>query len=829
MARLSSPDSAIKKIETLYKKIDQVYETVDLIKAIERKTDFCRERISRHEKTFNSRSREITAIKSAYERDAQKLGRRVLTSDKELKTRFEKLDQKTRDLAVMVHSFHDHEARIDALMKKTDAKVSAIPAFTRDVEEKTSEFQNKLQQRIDQNLYESSEKLAELKKDITQFTETGKTELSDLSNRAYEQIEQGFAKQAKKIHRFIDERFKQIDNTIAQQQEKNEQTFKSMGQKLFQKFDELTQKQAEDFKQLKKDLNEKHDQQTGQTQLSITCHMDHTDQIINEKWHEFSQFTGHLKQDINDRFEGFNDAFSMQQEDNKQTLRQIKEESARQISARFNEQAETIEGIEADLNSRSKAQTENMQLAISQGLEYADKTVAEKIKEIAGFKEEMKNASGELMKNLEEEFNEEKARMNLVIDGCEERKKDFENASIQSLHDVDLVKEDIRELRDNTEQSLISQADEWSKKQNRLEDDLKNKFVSEVDNRVAEILPGIQKLENESESNISGIEKIKELIGQLKNNTELEIISQADEWSKRQNRLEDDLKNQFTSEVDNRVSEILPAIQKLENESESSISGIEQIKELIDQLKNNTELQIISQTDEWSKRQNRLEDDLKNQFSSQIDNRVSEIVSAIQKLENDSESSISGIEQIKELINQLRDNTEQKMSSQADEWSTRHDQSLDDLKKQLGDEFKTGLKNDINDLRTELTSEVDNKTAEITGSIQKLENETASAKTGFDDAIEECRKESKNLRADIETTIQQILQEMDSASNDAIDEGKIVSENEINKKIKKLHITIGKMEETRMEKDAVIVNYIRTLVKGQKVLDEKYQNLKKRK
>ncbi|WP_124330887.1 hypothetical protein [Desulfonema ishimotonii] len=108
MARLSSPESALRKIEKLYQKIDELYQSVDLIQQLgEKFSRSCRES-DQHRETLKSRITRFAALETACDEKLRRLDAVLTRSD--------------REIARMLSAFAGESARVNEALGTFDAE-----------------------------------------------------------------------------------------------------------------------------------------------------------------------------------------------------------------------------------------------------------------------------------------------------------------------------------------------------------------------------------------------------------------------------------------------------------------------------------------------------------------------------------------------------------------------------------------------------------------------------------------------------------------------------------------------------------------------------------
>ncbi len=197
MARLSSPDSALQKLEESYEKINELFETVDDIQTIRSRIDNAHKEIQADETRLREKIDHFEELGKAHEKAVERLNAAAQNGEQETKRLIAAFEDEQKGIHETLERLLSEQRDIEAIRKILDDELENIKA---DVDNKTAYFVN---------LSESS--IGNARSLITQAVVEGRQTIEEVIDTAREDLK-SFRKH---VNQYLNEKIDELSDKLA--------------------------------------------------------------------------------------------------------------------------------------------------------------------------------------------------------------------------------------------------------------------------------------------------------------------------------------------------------------------------------------------------------------------------------------------------------------------------------------------------------------------------------------------------------------------------------------------------------------------------------------
>ncbi len=439
MSRISSPDAALEKISQSCQKIEELFDTVELIRQVREKVQETHRRIEEHEVQLSDsldRNKEMESIYTqglrrldeTRDRSAGELNR-LLTEFTDRQTDIsqilERLRRENRDLEEERYLIEEEIARLNAFMEGTDEEFSRL---RREIERLQNESAENLTQQIRSEIESKTDAAIRGFNDARQETVDALTSRqSEEEKRLRENLSQQFFEEAEYIEALFEEKVQAIDDGLKEQTERIEVELKRMRAEAEQAR-ALQNDLAEDRKRFKGLFEE---QKTAFGQLeeglslfknSVAADMDRRiDETSNGIQGKQADFESRVQKEFSDRFAAEADGLEKRFQEGESRI-----EALRRLGE---EKAEAVEKLREASKTELNRLTEELKLFRTNTSETFAREIEEIRKEEGQFRDETRQGFSDrfaeerrrIDRELAERFQEYEARFSAEKEQLESR------------------------------------------------------------------------------------------------------------------------------------------------------------------------------------------------------------------------------------------------------------------------------------------------------------------------------------------------------------------------------------------------------------------------
>lgn len=411
MTRLSSPESALQKIDGMYKKLDELYETVDLIKSLNEKFNTSHEEIRQDEERIKTQIEKFGALESEYEKTIARLDDIGNRSESEIEH--------------IVAEFGRERERIDNTVERMLAEGRDVEKIRRDLDEQSGKIRDDIASKTAyfSNLSETAisncgtlitQAVTEGKDSIEQTASDMKTDIGEFKAGIDESITYRIEKAGEELGAFKEDTHHEVMSAFAGEAENFKTESEARMREMLAEFEGIKngfQEERALLEDERRDIREK--------RLELEREMER----INA---EFDSRTGDFSERLEALFADVEKKMARAVEDGTNIIK----EQVNNLSAFVDGSEKEIQEFKGDLNvfkDRLNADlNKELENLYQQHTAFQENSAKELSAKFTDETEQLKAAAKQELENIHTEFNREKVKANETLQFLRAEKKDIE-------------------------------------------------------------------------------------------------------------------------------------------------------------------------------------------------------------------------------------------------------------------------------------------------------------------------------------------------------------------------------------------------------------------